>query len=563
MLTFNSIRSTFACVLILIVWSSSLFGDELLKNQDFKNGLANWTLHIPKKDKLHATAKVEDGVLAVQFVSPVLPNNVQLIQKVAIEQGKSYQFAFDAKSGDDSVYIEVACSQQNKPWGSLGLSTKRQLTPTWTRYQCRFIASKVDPKNPPVIRLFLGNPAGEIQLRQLSLTESLPQQNDQATGELPSVDLRNGQWSSDRGITLDEHGVLTLVGNLKEDRKANLIIPTGAFADRTFYLLAEVQGTDLRSGAQWWLSPKIVIARVDKPRAAQRKEFSKVEFPHWTPIVLAYKPSLGLPVAQQLLIQLRMERCYGIMKIRNVRLTFDKPGAPAFPGIVPEKPVCNLAIDTSQRKTFNNYLLGMNSSFRPFGKWLPPHTYKSPEIRKVLDRIRPAVLRFPGGTIANWYNYETDMYQLPVTPEGCHLFSAIKYHNEAGHKFGFDGFASICREYDIATSLVFNILQDSPEKCVARLKDRKARGLKVKWIELGNENDTPTQRGPQLRYVEDYIHLTKPIVKALKAVDPEILCAINIASPNSLDWSLPLSKENYTTQWPCTPMVLSALKIVF
>ncbi len=524
------------CLFLLITWNSPLLGEEQLKNPTFEQGLGHWTFYVPKKVQPNVTHKVDQNILTLEFSSPVRPNDVQLIQSVALKKGKHYQLAFDAKSDTNQVYVEVMCNQRNKPWGNVALGTKRQIIPQWVRYRFNFIADKTDPQNPPVIRLMLGNPSGEIQLRQFSLTESLPKQNELRKGTLPSVDLKNGQWSSDRGITLNDQGILTLKGNPKEDRKTELVLSSSGFADRTFYLLAEVRGTGMKSGAKWWLSPKIVISRTDKPKAAQRKEFTQIELPQWTSIVLAYTPSTTMPVAPQLKLQLRMEKCYGTMQIRNVRLTFDKPAAPEFPCAIPQNPVCNLAINTSQRKTFNNDLLGMNGSFRPFGKWLPPHTYKSPEIRKILNRVRPAVLRFPGGTIANWYNYETDMYQLPATPEGCHLFNAIQWHNNAGHKFGFDGFATVCRDNDIAASLVFNVLQDSPEKCAARLKDRKARGLNIKWVELGNENDTPTQRGPQLKTVQDYIRLTKPIVKALKAVDPDIRYAVHIAKANTHDW---------------------------
>ena len=68
--------------------------------------------------------------------------------------------------------------------------------------------------------------------------------------------------------------------------------------------------------------------------------------------------------------------------------------------------------------------------------------------------------------------------------------ASFRMHIDTGSTFGFKDYLKICRQNKITSILVFNVMDDSPAKCAARLKDRLAKGLHVPWVELPDTRTT-------------------------------------------------------------------------
>lgn len=94
--------------------------------------------------------------------------------------------------------------------------------------------------------------------------------------------------------------------------------------------------------------------------------------------------------------------------------------------------------------------------------------------------LPPRVLRFPAGTHAMYFDWETGNY------------SGVKITTKRELSgYGIDKFFSLAARYNADVSYIVNIYRDSPEK-TGRLASRlKASGYKVRYWELGNENYSP------------------------------------------------------------------------
>ncbi len=96
-------------------------------------------------------------------------------------------------------------------------------------------------------------------------------------------------------------------------------------------------------------------------------------------------------------------------------------------------------------------------------------------------------------------------------------------------RYGFPGFKQLHDELGFDVLWTFNVNDDSPEKSVARLKDRESKGFDITHIELGNEQFWGSQRGPQTATPELFAQTVKAVSKALKAAKPSLKISIPLS----------------------------------
>jgi hypothetical protein len=94
--------------------------------------------------------------------------------------------------------------------------------------------------------------------------------------------------------------------------------------------------------------------------------------------------------------------------------------------------------------------------------------------------LPPGVLRFPAGTHAMYFDWETGKYSG----------DKINAKRELSG-YGIDKFFSLASRYNADVSYIVNIYRDSPEKTGRLAKRIKESGYKVRYWELGNENYAP------------------------------------------------------------------------
>lgn len=354
--------------------------------------------------------------------------------------------------------------------------------------------------------------------------------------DLPALTLSDKTWKLEKGMSIANE-ILTIKGNPDVYRKATITVPALAFAEREFYFCVEVKLNDIVPGHAMYMRPKIKIYQNgDQPY--QARNISGIAEGRWSRVTLLYKLKSGQN-PQTLMFELAVQHCSGTAQFRNPLVQRDKPRiAFSYPFSKPKEPVCKLDIDTSVSRAMNNNLLGVNQQF----VW-SEMGYGDQAVDDLIAKIDLPHLRFPAGTVANFYDWQADGLSIPPGYQGRCL-KWLKPRIQAEVRFGFEAYAKLCRSQQITSELTFNIMEDSVTKSVRRLAHRKQAGLNITYIEMGNENSYPNQAGGQVPDVEAYIALTRKLSKALKAVDPSVKTAVNIEG-NMTQWDLTLAAENY------------------
>ena len=106
---------------LLVLFSSSLFAQtELVENGDFSNGAVNWNLGVYGGSASGSVVNGEYGIVVTGTGTEHW--NVQFTQSgLALEQGKTYSFSFDAYKGPENPgaqSMEVNIAQSSSPWTS-------------------------------------------------------------------------------------------------------------------------------------------------------------------------------------------------------------------------------------------------------------------------------------------------------------------------------------------------------------------------------------------------------------------------------------------------------------
>ncbi|HBE02751.1 MAG: hypothetical protein A2096_02380 [Spirochaetes bacterium GWF1_41_5] len=351
--------------------------------------------------------------------------------------------------------------------------------------------------------------------------------------DFPLLDFKQA-WVLPEGAKI-ENDTLVINGNPGEYLRANLAVPADAFGSKPFYIIGEIKIFNVKPGKASYHAPKFKIIDKDNPQFYIANNISAGgSFSEWTPYSLkcTLKPEYQ---TRTLLIEIAMQECEGTFFIRNLAFSLNPPEVKyVFPFALPVDPVCRLEINTRNKTPFNNNLLGCNEQFTGD----PEFGYDQERIENIISATRLPLLRFPGGTVANWYNWETDMFKmLPGDSKPP--------HGDLQKKFGYPDYERICKKYHITSIQVFNILFDTPEYSAKRLEFLKKSGLVIPWIELGNENYAEKQQSKEVNSVATYMEKCKQVTATLKSIDKNILCAVNIENPNSENWTLPLSKEKF------------------
>lgn len=111
------------------------------------------------------------------------------------------------------------------------------------------------------------------------------------------------------------------------------------------------------------------------------------------------------------------------------------------------------------------------------------------ELTKILC---PTVLRFPGGSIANYYQWETGMIKIPVKENSSaytRMMSRVAFYTRRRHPAGIfiEKMTLFSRNVGAEVLLVPNLETSSIARQVAWFKSMKAQGIVPRYIELGNE----------------------------------------------------------------------------
>lgn len=154
-------------------------GAELLRDGEFREGLARWTVQAAggaeaRGEPLAADlpAGLSSGLRWTSSKAGTAGWHLQLFQGgLPLEEGKPYTLSFWARSPQGlPSELEVSVMQESDPWGNLGLGRTVRLSGTWIRHSFLFIARGVQGRRGRV-NFSTRNQTGVVDLAAVSLRE--------------------------------------------------------------------------------------------------------------------------------------------------------------------------------------------------------------------------------------------------------------------------------------------------------------------------------------------------------------------------------------------------------
>lgn len=313
------------------------------------------------------------------------------------------------------------------------------------------------------------------------------------------------------------------------------------------YFTAKIHLENIQTGSAGWDTPKIRMESTTGSKLINYNISSSIEG-QWVHVGVEISnfKSLGL---SEVVLKFGMQNTSGTMKITEPLLSSEKmTGDYIFPYPIPADPSVTLDVNTSEYHTFQNDLLSTNCHFT----WAP-YNWEDNNVKEMIYKKFPMQnLRFPGGTVANFYNWQTDdFYDNAYSDKN----NTAKTGAQDDKKFGYNGYADVTKTLGGNSTLLFNVFSDDKSLSQQRLLDRLEDNLDIKWIEMGNENyfgdqaygfvddrETTINGNNDGDFYDEYINHTKQLASWLKEIKPDIKVAVNT---HDEEWNAPLAQEDY------------------
>lgn len=351
------------------------------------------------------------------------------------------------------------------------------------------------------------------------------------------ISFNTNSWSTPSGSSISGNQ-LTITGNTGSYIQVQLTVTNINPIPTDLYFIADVSLNNIQDGSQSYQCPKFKIYSGSGSKLQVLNISTYPAGTFTTGIKIANFNKLGL---SSVILEFAIQNATGTMTVTNPQLLSSPPtNSYSFPYTVPADPSCSIDIITTQKHAFENDLLSTNSHF----VWAS-YSWGDPEVINVIDNHFPmSNMRFPGGTVGNFYDWTTDGFYNDSWTFSSPSRQAA-YNN--GFQFGFPGYKDLCVANKASSTLMFNVIEDNVTKSKNRLQDRINQGLNVKWIEMGNENYYNGQNYGNVSSQANYVSFTTSLSSGLKSVDPNVKVAVNIENDNysSGSWNDTLSQLNY------------------
>ena len=193
----------------------------------------------------------------------------------------------------------------------------------------------------------------------------------------------------------------------------------------------------------------------------------------------------------------------------------------------------NLEIDTRNSQPLRQALYGFNTNMMS-----GDYGYLDGDFIALTKGLAPKTLRFPGGTVGNFYHWEPGGFfenemasTLNTKLNKRNRGNYVKLQKRRNGKIVFDDFMQLCNTQNITPIVVVNLWTGSPEESAAWVRYAKDKGYQITHWELGNEYYLPHYLN-KYPTVGAYMAEAKKHAAAMKAVNPNIkvsVCATPIA----------------------------------
>lgn len=176
-----------------------------------------------------------------------------------------------------------------------------------------------------------------------------------------------------------------------------------------------------------------------------------------------------------------------------------------------------------------------------------------------VQKIQPNVLRFPGGTISNFYHYDEKAYGFDISeisdwnvPKFTKRYSGlIKEQKKRNHNHNYiEDFILLAKQNNSKVVLVANIISSAEDDIINMIKRFTSEDIEILGVELGSELSNRAYK-KHINSVDDYIQLAQKYSDIIKKEYPEIKVGV-VAAPikynmprRLLNWNQKLSEETF------------------
>ncbi len=180
--------------------------------------------------------------------------------------------------------------------------------------------------------------------------------------------------------------------------------------------------------------------------------------------------------------------------------------------------------------------------------------WTAPAVVEAMEELAPATVRFPGGTVSDFYDWRRQGIVEPVDKSGIRRDLAWQSRVQADQA----GFLELVDRLGADALFVANLYQpaapDTFEWAASLVPENSALPTVTHW-ELGNElNVHPWHRsfgwGTQIDSVDDYLARAEPLGRRLLARWPRLSVAVNAEAPDHLfARKTPRRDPAYAVEW--------------
>lgn len=193
----------------------------------------------------------------------------------------------------------------------------------------------------------------------------------------------------------------------------------------------------------------------------------------------------------------------------------------------PPPDALRLEIDTRTTQPLRHALHGFNTNMIS-----GDYGYLDTDFVNLTKALAPKTLRFPGGTVGNFYHWEHSGFfqnemDSTLNPKlnKRNKDNYVKLQERRNGKIDFDDFMQLCNTLQITPVVVVNLWTGSPEESAAWVGYAKSKGYHITHWELGNEYYLPHYLN-KYQTVKNYIAEAKKHAAAMKAVNPDIKVSV-------------------------------------
>jgi alpha-L-arabinofuranosidase len=186
-----------------------------------------------------------------------------------------------------------------------------------------------------------------------------------------------------------------------------------------------------------------------------------------------------------------------------------------------------LNVRTDAPRPFHKELYGFNTNMLH-----GLYAYTDKNFVDMVSSLDPVVLRFPGGTVGNFYHWKKAGFDKSELDASSIKWLSRQHENLQKTRKGvlsFDDFMALCAKLNIKPLLTVNLYTGTPEESAEWVRYVKQKGYKVFGWELGNELNFPMYKD-RIRDIDEYISVARRHLNAMRAVDPGVRAAV-VARP--------------------------------